>query len=152
MTLTDGILVLLIVLLLLWALYDEVIQDKRKGKTLLKIPLLRRNRVDYAIFIGLIAILVYQNVTRQGPTHTTWLLGTLALIAIYLGWLRQPKIWFKTQGFFYANAWIDYQRIKAINLSEDGVLVIQLEQRRLLIRVRNIDDLERIYKLLISRQ
>ncbi len=32
-----------------------------------------------------------------------------------------------------------------MNLSEDGVLVMQLEQRRLLIRVRNIDDLEKIY-------
>ncbi|EDW8366068.1 DUF986 family protein, partial [Salmonella enterica subsp. enterica serovar Typhimurium var. 5-] len=38
------------------------------------------------------------------------------------------------------------------NLSEDGVLVMQLEQRRLLIRVRNIDDLEKIYKLLIENQ
>ncbi|EAU3788361.1 DUF986 family protein, partial [Salmonella enterica] len=28
----------------------------------------------------------------------------------------------------------------------------QLEQRRLLIRVRNIDDLEKIYKLLIENQ
>ena len=37
-----------------------------------------------------------------------------------------------------------------MNLSEDGVLVMQLEQRRLLIRVRNIDDLEKIYKLLVS--
>ncbi|EOM2381945.1 DUF986 family protein, partial [Escherichia coli] len=27
-----------------------------------------------------------------------------------------------------------------------------LEQRRLLIRVRNIDDLEKIYKLLVSTQ
>ncbi|HRM42299.1 MAG TPA: DUF986 family protein, partial [Escherichia coli] len=43
-------------------------------------------------------------------------------------------------------------RIKAMNLSEDGVLVMQLEQRRLLIRVRNIDDLEKIYKLLVSTQ
>lgn len=34
-----------------------------------------------------------------------------------------------------------------MNLSEDGVLVMQLEQRRLLIRVRNIDDLEKVYKL-----
>ncbi|EBB0883999.1 DUF986 family protein, partial [Salmonella enterica] len=34
----------------------------------------------------------------------------------------------------------------------DGVLVMQLEQRRLLIRVRNIDDLEKIYKLLIENQ
>ncbi|HAE8995264.1 TPA_asm: DUF986 family protein, partial [Salmonella enterica] len=38
------------------------------------------------------------------------------------------------------------------NLSEDGVLVMQLEQRRLLIRVRNIDNLEKIYKLLIENQ
>ncbi|HCN6418505.1 TPA: DUF986 family protein, partial [Escherichia coli] len=45
-----------------------------------------------------------------------------------------------------------YSRIKAMNLSEDGVLVMQLEQRRLLIRVRNIDDLEKIYKLLVSTQ
>jgi uncharacterized membrane protein YobD (UPF0266 family) len=43
---------------------------------------------------------------------------------------------------------LEYPRIKAMNLSEDGVLVMQLEQRRLLIRVRNIDDLEKIYKLL----
>nr|VXZ83109.1 Predicted membrane protein [Klebsiella pneumoniae] len=48
--------------------------------------------------------------------------------------------------------WIEYQRIKEMNLSEDGVLVMQLEQRRLLIRVRNIDDLEKIYKLLITTQ
>ncbi|MGP4884443.1 DUF986 family protein, partial [Klebsiella pneumoniae] len=51
-----------------------------------------------------------------------------------------------------ANVWIEYQRIKEMNLSEDGVLVMQLEQRRLLIRVRNIDDLEKIYKLLITTQ
>ncbi|RDT62917.1 DUF986 family protein, partial [Klebsiella pneumoniae] len=41
---------------------------------------------------------------------------------------------------------------KEMNLSEDGVLVMQLEQRRLLIRVRNIDDLEKIYKLLVKTQ
>ncbi len=39
-----------------------------------------------------------------------------------------------------------------MNLSEDGVLVMQLEQRRLLIRVQYIDDLEKIYKLLITTQ
>ncbi|MEA7510720.1 DUF986 family protein, partial [Salmonella enterica subsp. enterica serovar Virginia] len=50
------------------------------------------------------------------------------------------------------NVWIEYNRIKEMNLSEDGVLVMQLEQRRLLIRVRNIDDLEKIYKLLIENQ
>jgi uncharacterized membrane protein YobD (UPF0266 family) len=30
--------------------------------------------------------------------------------------------------------------------------VMQLEQRRLLVRVRNIDDLEKIYKLMVSTQ
>ncbi|HAT2733265.1 TPA: DUF986 family protein, partial [Citrobacter freundii] len=59
---------------------------------------------------------------------------------------------FKQKGFFFANVWIEYNRIKEMNLSEDGVLVMQLEHRRLLIRVRNIDDLEKIYKLLISNQ
>jgi uncharacterized membrane protein YobD (UPF0266 family) len=39
-----------------------------------------------------------------------------------------------------------------MNLSEDGVLVMQLEQRRLLIRVKNIDDLEKIYHLLVKTQ
>ncbi|HAT7250676.1 TPA: DUF986 family protein, partial [Salmonella enterica subsp. enterica serovar Dublin] len=45
-----------------------------------------------------------------------------------------------------------YNRIKEMNLSEDGVLVMQLEQRRLLIRVRNIDNLEKVYKLIIENQ
>lgn len=58
----------------------------------------------------------------------------------------------QTNWFFFANIWIEYKRIKAMNLSEDGVLVMQLEQRRLLIRVRNIDDTEKIYKLLVSTQ
>lgn len=66
--------------------------------------------------------------------------------------IRTPRIIFKQRGFFFANVWIEYNRIKEMNLSEDGVLVMQLEQRRLLIRVRNIDDLEKIYKLLIENQ
>jgi uncharacterized membrane protein YobD (UPF0266 family) len=37
-------------------------------------------------------------------------------------------------GFFFSSVWIEYNRIKEMNLSEDGVLVMQLEQRRLLIR------------------
>ena len=62
------------------------------------------------------------------------------------------KLIFKKYGFFFANVWIEYNRIKEMNLSEDGVLVMQLEQRRLLIRVKNIDDLEKIYTLLLKTQ
>ena len=152
MAVTDIVLVLFIIALLAYAIYDEFIMPRRHGETLLSLPLLRRGRVDAFIFVGLIAILIYNNVTSHGALLTTWLLCALALMAIYLFWIRTPKIIFKSHRFFFANVWIEYNRIKEMNLSEDGVLVMQLEQRRLLIRVRNIDDLEKIYKLLITTQ
>ncbi|HGE6879956.1 TPA: DUF986 family protein [Citrobacter amalonaticus] len=152
MTITDLVLVFFIAALLAYAIYDQFIMPRRNGPTLLAIPLLRRSRVDSIIFIGLIAILIYNNVTSHGAIITTWLLCALALMGFYIFWIRVPKILFKQDGFFFANVWIEYNRIKAMNLSEDGVLVMQLEQRRLLIRVRNIDDLEKIYKLLFSSQ
>lgn len=152
MTITDLVLVFFIAALLAYAIYDQFIMPRRNGPTLLAIPLLRRSSVDSVIFIGLIAILIYNNVTSHGAIMTTWLLCALALMGFYIFWIRVPKILFKQCGFFFANVWIEYNRIKEMNLSEDGVLVMQLEQRRLLIRVRNIDDLEKIYKLLISSQ
>ncbi|AUJ81231.1 MULTISPECIES: DUF986 family protein [Enterobacter] len=152
MTVTDIVLVLFIVALLAYAIYDEFIMPRRHGETLLALPLLRRGRVDAFIFAGLIVILIYNNVMSHGALLTTWLLCALALMAIYLFWIRTPKIIFKRSGFFFANVWIEYNRIKEMNLSEDGVLVMQLEQRRLLIRVKNIDDLERIYQLLLKTQ
>ncbi|HCW7015474.1 TPA: DUF986 family protein [Citrobacter farmeri] len=152
MTITDLVLVIFIAALLAYAIYDQFIMPRRNGPTLLAIPLLRRSRVDSVIFIGLIAILIYNNVTSHGAVVTTWLLCALALMGFYIFWIRVPKILFKQGGFFFANVWVEYNRIKEMNLSEDGVLVMQLEQRRLLIRVRNIDDLEKIYKLLVSSQ
>ncbi|HDR2349628.1 TPA: DUF986 domain-containing protein [Enterobacter asburiae] len=152
MTVTDIVLVLFIAALLAYAIYDEFIMPRRHGETLLSLPLLRRGRVDAFIFAGLIAILIYNNVTGHGAILTTWLLCALALMAVYLFWIRTPKIIFKSRGFFFANVWIEYNRIKEMNLSEDGVLVMQLEQRRVLVRVKNIDDLERIYNLLVKTQ
>ena len=152
MTVTDIVLVLFIVALLAYAIYDEFIMTRRNGETLLALPLLRRGRIDAFIFAGLVVILIYNNVTSHGAILTTWLLCALALMAIYLFWIRSPKLIFKKQGFFFANVWIEYNRIKEMNLSEDGVLVMQLEQRRLLIRVKNIDDLEKIYTLLVKTQ
>ena len=152
MTVTDIVLVLFIVALLAYAFYDEFIMPRRNGETLLAVPLLRRGRIDAFIFAGLLAILIYNNVMSQGALLTTWLLCVLALMAFYLFWIRAPKIIFKKNGFFFANIWIEYNRIKEMNLSEDGVLVMQLEQRRLLVRVKNIDDLEKIYKIMVKTQ
>lgn len=152
MSLTDGVLLIFILLMLLYALYDEFGMDLMKGKTLLKVQLKRSNRLDCLIFVGLIAILIYQNVTSQGAVITTYLLISLALIAVYISYIRWPKMLFKSQGFFYANTFIEYSRIRAMNLSEDGVLVIDLERRRLLIQVTQLDDLEIIYKFFYKNQ
>lgn len=150
MQLTDYLIVLFIVLILIYAIYDELIMPKLKGPTRLKILLQRRSKLDSLIFIGLLAILLYQNLRVQGPQITTLLLLSLSALAIWLFWIRAPKLLLKTQGFFFANVFITWDRIRAINLSEDGVLVISLEKRRLLIHVRHLDDLEKIYTFMLE--
>jgi len=152
MTLTDGVLVIFIIALLGWAIYDQWGTERRHGNTLLRVPLLKRGRADSLIFTGLVAILIWQNIASHGALLTTWLLGALALVAIYLFWLREPQLRFKREGFFFAGGWVKYDQIKAMNLSEDGILVMQLARRRLLIRVKNIDDLEKIYQFMINNQ
>ncbi|HEI8864603.1 DUF986 family protein [Serratia sp. AKBS12] len=152
MSLTDIAIMVFIVLLLLYALYDEFGMDKMRGATLLKVQLKRSNRIDCLIFVVLLGILVYRNIVDHGEPLTTWLLISLALVAVYISYIRWPKLLFKTQGFYYANAFIQYRRIKAMNLSEDGVLAIDLEKRRLLIQVTQLDDLERIYNFFVENQ
>ena len=100
MTVTDIVLVVFIVALLAYAIYDEFIMPRRHGATLLTVPLLRRGRIDAFIFAGLLVILIYNNVMSQGELLTTWLLCTLALMAMYLFWIRAPKLIFKSHGFF----------------------------------------------------
>ncbi|MCV9877302.1 DUF986 family protein [Brenneria izbisi] len=152
MTLTDIALVIVIGLTLLYAIYDEFIMDRLKGKTQLRVMLKRVNRLDALIFIGLVGILIYQNIVNNGTVITTSLLLFLVFMATYLAYIRHPKLLFKLTGFFYANIFISYNRIQSMNLSEDGVLVIDLEHRRLLIKVREIDDLEKIYHFMIENQ
>lgn len=152
MSVTDIVLALFSFLLLAYAVYDEFLMGTNKGVTRLKVNLRRRNKLDCIIFIGLLAILLYNNINAQGTAITNYLLIALALIAFYISFIRWPKMLFKETGFFYANAFITYDRIKAMNLSEDGILVIELEQRKLLIRVNNMDDLEKIYNLMIENQ
>lgn len=150
MTLTDGLIALCIAALLLFSLYDEVILPRRNGPTRLRVALRRRHKIDSLIFIGLLVILLWNNVTHQGPQLTTTLLMVLCFLAFWLFWLRRPTLQMKNEGFFYAGAWVAYARIQSLNLSEDGILVMQLEQRRLLIAVQQLDDLERIYNTLVE--
>ncbi|MDA6077882.1 DUF986 family protein [Edwardsiella anguillarum] len=133
MSLTDIALLVFIVLFLLYAIYDEAIMPRQRSATLLRVNLKRRNKADSLIFIGLLAILAYRNISDQGAPLP------LAIGDPHGGrhlhfYLRWPKLLFKQQGFYYGNVFIDYARIRGMNLSEDGFLVIDLEKRRLLIR------------------
>jgi uncharacterized membrane protein YobD (UPF0266 family) len=98
MTITDLVLILFILVLLAFAIYDQFIMPRRNGPAAGH-PLLRRSRVDGIIFVGLIAILIYNNITSHGALITTWLLSALALMGFYLFWIRTPKIIFKPLAF-----------------------------------------------------
>lgn len=150
MSLTDALIALLGIAFALFAIYDDAILPRRKGPTKLRVALRRRHKIDSGIFIVLLLILLWNNVSNHGPQLTTTLLMVLCFMAIWLFWLRTPKLLMKTEGLFFGSVWIDYRRIQSMNLSEDGILVMQLEQRRLLIAVKQLDDLERIYNTLVE--
>ncbi|QIC15914.1 DUF986 domain-containing protein [Providencia vermicola] len=152
MTLNDFILAIIILLMLLYAIYDEFIQHIRKGKTLLKINLKRKHRADAIIFIVLIFIVIYTNISRHGSILTTYLLMATILMSVYLAFIRTPKLFFKQNGFYFANTFILYDRIKTMNLSEDGILIVGLEYRKIYIKVSQLDDLQRIYEFLINHK
>ncbi|MBQ0364794.1 DUF986 family protein, partial [Providencia rettgeri] len=124
MTFNDAILAIIILLMLVYAIYDEFIQHLLKGKTLLKINLKRKHRIDAIIFIVLICIVIYTNIVRHGNLLTTYLLLVTIFMSIYLAFIRTPKLFFKQTGFYFANTFILYERIKTMNLSEDGILII----------------------------
>ncbi|MEX6318263.1 DUF986 family protein [Providencia huaxiensis] len=152
MTFNDAILAIIILLMLVYAIYDEFIQHLLKGKTLLKINLKRKHRIDAIIFIVLICIVIYTNIVRHGNLLTTYLLLVNIFMSIYLAFIRTPKLFFKQTGFYFANTFILYERIKTINLSEDGILIIGLEQKKIYIKVSHLDDLQRIYEFLINHK
>lgn len=151
MGITDIVLLIFVAAFLLYAIYDEFIISYLKGPTYLRVNLKRRNKLDCAIFIGLIGILIYNNTISAGSSFTNYMLIALAVIAAYCSYIRWPKLLFKREGFFYANIFIGYHRIKQMNLSEDGVLVIDLETRRLLIYVAQLDDLPKILNIFIQQ-
>lgn len=152
MTLNDFILAIIILLMLLYAIYDEFILQLRNGKTLLKINLKRKHRVDAIIFIVLICIVIYTNISRHGSMLTTYLLMVTIMMSIYLAFIRTPKLFFKQKGFYFANTFILFERIKTMNLSEDGILIIGLEHKKIHIQVSQLDDLQRIYEFLINNK
>lgn len=141
------IILVIISLFLSFAVYDEFILRYRKGKTLLSVYLKRANRLDGTIFIGLVCIVFYQQGAFLGDPFAIYLLGSLLLLSTYVYFIRKPKFILKEKGFFFADVFIPYERIHNMHLTEDGVLVIALEVKKLFVQVCELDDLEKIYHI-----
>lgn len=102
------------------------ITDHTGHNTVTTVQLKRRNRIDCLILFGLIAIIIYRDVTTDGAVLTLYLLNFTMQIVTYISYIRWPELLYKAQGFFYENIVIYDYRIKTINLSEEGILAINL--------------------------
>lgn len=146
--LTIQVLVGFIVLLGGYLIYEQYATVYRHGNIALSVKLKRKYWIDGAIFVGLIGLVYFYAFTHQSDSWIQGLLIGIFVISGYLFLVRQPVVIFKKDGFFYSAFFIPYQRIHAMNLSEDGGLVLQLEQKQLVIWVKHPQDLEKIYQVL----
>lgn len=133
---------------LAFILYDGIVIALWKGHTKLKVRLRSRGKWDGYIFIGLIILLFAMNISRNGPFSTSVLLGILGVLFIYISFFRGSNVVFKEDGLFYALFFFPYSQIERMNLSEDGVLVIETGRRRLMLFAKSTDDLEKMMKVL----
>lgn len=150
MSAKDYLILSFIVLSFLYAIYHKFVVDRLHGETRLVVPLRRRNKLDILIFVGLIVLLIYNNVLNKDSTITTTLLLVLAFVSFYMFWFQKPMLVMKREGFFFSGFWIAYDRVRQWNLSEDGCLILHLEKRCLSLQVVNLDDLEKIYKTILK--
>lgn len=100
MTVTDIGLAIMIVIALLFAVFDEfIVHYALRGKTRLRVPLRRQGRLDGLVFIVLRLILLYKNITTGGTVVTLTLILILSLMVVYLAYIRRPRMLFKTEVF-----------------------------------------------------
>lgn len=150
MSITGFIILIFIVLIAGYLLYESVVIPFLQGKTKLVIPLRKRLLGDQFIFAGLLVILYISNYVRGVKGWDNYLLLILTILFIFYALIRSPKACFKDKGFFYGIFYTKYDKIKNMRLSEDGILVIDTDRRRLLLFAKRIEDLERILKHLIE--
>ncbi|AUI67038.1 MULTISPECIES: DUF986 family protein [Glaesserella] len=142
---TNILLVLIICFSLLYVIYDQLIMDKLKGKTILTIRLARQAGIDSGILIFLIVVTLFQGLQNGIASSTVFLLFGCIVLAVYSAFIRYPRLLLKEQGFFFGNIYFLYSNIAQINLSEQRVLVIDLKNnKRLYVRIQKENDIEKV--------
>lgn len=133
-----------ILLFLLYSVYDQFGMDTLKGKTLLKVKLVKQSKTDSLILIALIVLIIYQSLGGISSL-TLYLLVSFILLIIYGAFIRSPVLVLKEKGFFFGNLYFEYTAIHQINLAEENILVIDLKRgKRLLVRIVEQQDRERV--------
>lgn len=151
MTVTAIILMVMIAGMLAYIVYDELIVPFLKGKNVLSVKLRKRNYIDKLIFAGLLVVLFLSNKMRGGDNSVNVLLLVMTAIFLYYVFVRSPKARFKEKGFFYGFFFTEYDHVKSMKLSEDGVLVIETGRRRMLLYAKKIEDLENILNVFVKQ-
>ncbi len=142
---TDILLVSAISLSLLYLIYDQLMMDRLKGKTLFAVRLIRQAGIDTGILIALIILMIFQGIQNGIQPFTVFLLSGCIVLAVYSAFIRYPRLLLKEQGFFFGNIYFPYSNIAQINLSEQRVLVIDLKSnKRLFVRIQQPEDIEKV--------
>ncbi|MBF0784138.1 DUF986 domain-containing protein [Muribacter muris] len=142
---TNAILLLGILAGFAYALYDQILMDRLKGENRLSVELQRQAGIDVWISVGLIILTVINSLQTGIEPLTLFLLAICILLCLYLAFFRSPRLILKQQGFFFANVYFDYAKIRQINLADKQILVIDLHNgRRLLVRIKQQSDVERV--------
>lgn len=142
---TNLALIIAIVAVIAFAIYDQVIIPKRKGETKLSVQLQRQVKGDAWILIGLIALSIVYGIQNGIAPLTLYLLVFAIILCVYSAFLRAPRLLLKETGFFFGNIFFEYQNIAQINLAEQQILVIDLKSgRRLLVRIQDAEDIKKV--------
>ncbi len=150
MSITGVVLLIFIAMIAGYLIYESAIIPFLKGDTRLVILLRKRLLGDQIIFAGLLVILYITNYVRGVKGWDNYLLLILTILFIYYVSIRSPKAYFKDKGFYYGLFYTEYDKIKSMRLSKDGILVVDTDRRRLMLFARQIEDLEKILKHLME--
>lgn len=142
---TNFILLVGIIAVILFAIYDQSIMPKLKGETKLAVRLQKQVKADAWILIGLIILPIIYGIQNGIEALTIYLLAFSIILCIYTAFLRSPYLLLKESCFFFGNIFFEYKNIVQINLADNNILVIDLKSgRRLLVRIQEKEDIEKV--------
>lgn len=129
-------------------LWDQYIVPCSKGDTLLAILLKKQAKLDVFIFIALIMVIIFQSKGQIAPM-TIFMLAIVVLQSLYFAFFRSPRLLFKQTGMLVDNIFVDYKKVKALNLTENNIFVIDLTNgKRMTAVLANPADKERIFQFI----